>query len=296
MPPSLPLLITGASSQVGGFLVPRLVAAGLRACLFSRAPRAGAEISGVRWVAWDINQSDRPMPAEFAGEALIHLAPLRLLPALLPEFFARGGKRVIAFSTTSRDSKAGSADPRERAYARALADAEAAVARLCEQAGVAWTLFRPTLIYGAGRDRNVAVIARLIRYCSVFPLLGEARGLRQPVHADDLAAACVAALDNPATFNRAYELAGGETLQYREMVSRIFLALGKRPRFVPVPLAAFSLAMRVFALCPHYRDFSAEMARRMNQDMVFDYGAAARDFGYCPRPFSPQAACIEARR
>jgi uncharacterized protein YbjT (DUF2867 family) len=136
-------------------------------------------------------------------------------------------------------------------------------------------------------DRNVTLIARLIRHFGVFPLLGKGSGLRQPVHADDLAAACVAVLDNPASFDRAYDLSGGETLSYRQMVERIFAALGRPPRFLPVPMAAFQMAMSAIARLPRFRDFNAEMARRMNEDLVFDASAARRDFGYAPRPFQP---------
>lgn len=222
------------------------------------------------------------------ADVLIHLAPLKLLPAMLPAFFAQGGSRVIAFGTTSVHSKAASAAPAERAYAAGLLEAEREVARLCEAAGVPWTLFRPTLIYGAGRDRNVALIARVIRRFGVFPLLGEARGLRAPVHVEDLAAACVAVREAGATFNKAYDLTGGETLTYRAMVARIFEAMGRRPRFVRVPLALFRLAMWVVSRVPRYRDFNAEMARRMNDDLVFDPTPAARDFGFAPRGFAPE--------
>ena len=45
----------------------------------------------------------------------------------------------------------------------------------------------------------------------------------------------------PAAENRAYDIAGGETLSYRRMVERIFAAEGRRPVTPTVPLAAFRL-------------------------------------------------------
>ena len=62
--------------------------------------------------------------------------------------------------------------------------------------GIACTVFRPTLIYGAGTDRSLAPIARFARRWRVLPVPLGANGLRQPVHARDLAAACVAVLAN----------------------------------------------------------------------------------------------------
>jgi nucleoside-diphosphate-sugar epimerase len=239
--------------------------------------------------------SPRGHADSFGGDALIHLAPLPLLPPLLPAFAADGGRRVIAFGSTGRFSKAHSHHPKENAFAVRMERAEHDLAEFCTAAGIRWTLFRPTLIYGCGIDRNVALIARLIRRFRCFPLLGTARGLRQPVHCADLAAACVAALDNPASFDKAYDLSGGDTLPYREMVERIFEGLGMRPLFLPVPIAFFRLAMWSISRIPRYRDFNAEMAQRMNDDMAFDHSAAMRDFGYAPRPFRPDAQALLAQ-
>jgi len=283
MPEPERILITGATSQIGGFLCRRLVERGAPVTAVSRTPPPQAD--GVTWQAADITGPIKLPPAG----TLIHLAPLTLLPPLLPAFLAAGGRRVIAFGTTSLYAKATSANAAEQAYATNLRISENRLRQLCDEASVPWTLFRPTLIYGCGRDRNVAVISAIVRRIGVFPLLGPARGLRQPVHADDLAAACVAALDQPATFNRAYDLPGGETLSYREMVERIFQALGKRPRFIRVPMAGFAAAMKLLSLLPRYRDFNVEMASRMNHDLVFDAGPAQRDFAYRPRPFQPPA-------
>jgi nucleoside-diphosphate-sugar epimerase len=276
------VLLTGASSQVGLFLIPRLLRDGHQLFAISRCWRAGD--NGVEWLVDDVSTPEMPWPV---ADALIHIAPLRLLPGLLPYFLAKGGRRVICFGTTSRYSKAVSGNAKEQAFAAEQIAAETRVAELCEAANAAWTVFRPTLIYGMGMDRNVTVIARIIRRFGLFPLFGAASGRRQPVHADDLAAACVAVLAEPKTFNSAYDLAGGETLDYRAMVERIFAAEGRAPRFLPVPLAAFRAGMWCMSRIPRFKDFNAEMARRMNEDLAFDSSDAARDFGFSPRKFEP---------
>ncbi|MCA1786905.1 MAG: NAD-dependent epimerase/dehydratase family protein, partial [Desulfobacteraceae bacterium] len=149
--------------------------------------------------------------------------------------------------------------------------------------GVDWIILRPTLIYGMGADQNISEIAAIIERFGFFPLLGRARGKRQPVHAQDVAAACIAALDAVHLANREYNLAGGETLTYRDMVRRIFTDLGKKPLVPTVPGWVFQLALKVLHLFPRYRHWSMAMVDRMNQDLVFDYAAAAADFGYTPR-------------
>lgn len=67
------------------------------------------------------------------------------------------------------------------------------------------------------------------------------QGSPQPIHAEDVAAACVSALQAHDAANNAYNISGGETLAYHDMVARVFSALGRRPRLLTVPLWAFRL-------------------------------------------------------
>jgi nucleoside-diphosphate-sugar epimerase len=131
---------------------------------------------------------------------------------------------VVAFSSSSVLSKADSADPAERARMAAMAREEAALAAACAGRGLPLLLLRPTLIYGCGLDRNVSLLADLARRFGAIPLAGQAAGLRQPVHADDLAALAVQALTAPAPVSLDSPACGGSTLSYREMARRIAAA------------------------------------------------------------------------
>jgi len=218
---------------------------------------------------------------------VVHLAALPLLVPHLEALAGLGVGRVAAMSSTSVVAKRDSPDPHERAVIRAIAEAEEALARRCAALGVSWTVFRPTLVYGAGRDKNVSAIMHWIRRFRCFPLLGQGRGLRQPIHADDVAAACAAVLDNPRTFGVRYELAGASVLGYRQMVEAIFGACGLRPCVIPLPESVVRLGVRLIRLAPRYRYLNPEMAWRMDRDMICDWSRAQRDFGFAPRGFLP---------
>jgi nucleoside-diphosphate-sugar epimerase len=148
------------------------------------------------------------------------------------------------------------------------------------------------LIYGAGADRNITDIARFAKRFGAFPILGKGIGLRQPVHVEDLAQACVLAANSPASFKQIYNLSGGETLPYRQMVERVFSAMGKKARIVSIPEPLFWVAIRLVQCFPKYKHLKPEMARRMDHDLCFDHLAAVRDFGYSPRPFSPDLEAL----
>ena len=251
----------------------------------AECPEGGA--GRVRWLSLDLAQgwpASSPLPAPIA--LLVHAAPIWLLPRLLPRLCELGLRRLVAFSSTSRFSKRDSTSAKERDTARRLAEAEEAVESLCRDRGVAWTIFRPTLVYGGGRDRNVSAIARTARRLGFVPVAGPALGARQPVHADDLSRACLGALDNSATFGKAYDLPGGETLTYAEMVERIARGTGRKPRLLHVPPSALRIVIGFARLLPGLGYLSPGMADRMNEDLVFGDGPARRDFGYAPRSFA----------
>lgn len=276
--------LLGATSLVGNCLIPLLINSGARVCAFSRQSiETGGD--GIVWR----NLSDSLAANADQLNHWICVAPIWVLPEHFPLIEASGARRIVVLSSTSRFTKVGSGDTAENAVAAKLIESETRVKAWAEHRGIEWVILRPTLIYGLGRDKNISEIARFIRRFGFFPLLGKAQGMRQPIHAKDVSAACTAALRAPDAVNRAYNISGAETLTYRDMVARVFAALGCRPRLLTVPLWVFRLAVTMLRRLPRYRQWSAAMAQRMNQDLVFDHAKAVRDFGFKPRGFSLSA-------
>lgn len=280
--------VLGATSLVGEGVLPLLKHEGWRVTAFSRqaAGRSGSDV--VEWR--QISPSPQPSPAR--GERVSHwicVAPIWILPDYFELLKSYGARRVVALSSTSRFTKGDSSDRDEQAVAQRLSESEARLQTWAKENGIEYVILRPTLIYGRGRDKNISEIARFIRRFKFFPLLGRASGLRQPVHADDVAAACLAAFETEGESSRAYNLSGGETLSYRDMVMRVFEAMGRRPLLLSVPLWIFGVAVQCLRLLPRYRHWSLAMAERMNRDLVFDHAEATRDLGFSPRPFRLEA-------
>ena len=275
--------VLGASSFVGECVIQRLRKDGRHVFAFSRSPHLGKIESGVTRLQPSpgvaVSREVPPIKDWFCA------APIRVLPQYFPMIEGSGVRRVVALSSTSLLAKKDSSDQGEQALVRGLQAGEQALRTWAEARGVEWVILRPTLIYGHGRDKNVTEIIRFVRRWGFFPLLGRADGLRQPVHAEDVAAACVSAITVPSVGNRTYNLSGGETLSYREMVCRVFAAIGQSPHLMTVPRWLFWLGVTALRLLPRYRNWTVEMAERMNRDLVFDHGDAARDLGFSPRPF-----------
>jgi nucleoside-diphosphate-sugar epimerase len=274
--------VLGATSLVAYGLLPLLIAGNYQVAAFSRhSSKDEGEIAGISWLT-----PGEKLPRDEKITLWVCLAPIWVLPEHFAWIVECGAKQIVALSSTSRFTKVDSSDPAEQTLAQRFIDNEDRLAIWAESNGIAWTVLRPTLIYGLGRDKNVSQIARLIRRFGFFPLLGQANGLRQPIHLQDLAAACIAALERPAAQNRAFNVSGAEILPYREMVTRIFTTMGKQPRFLMAPLWIFRIAIAVMRILPPFRNWSPAMAERMNGDMVFDHSEAVENLGFSPRAFN----------
>lgn len=284
--PTRTALVFGASGQIGEALLARLAGGGWQAFAVSRVPRPPA--GGVTWLTGEFaNVGGLPE----AVDVVFSTGPLDGFA----QWYVRGQvatRRVVAFGSTSLDTKQASADAYERDIVARLQAAERLVFDTASTNGAAATVLRPTLVYGAGRDQTLARIAAMARRMGFFVLPRGADGKRQPVHVDDLADAALAVVDVPAAHGRAYALPGGETLVYREMVARTLAALDPPRKLWQVPMPVFGAALSLARAAGVMRGLTDDAVARMREDLVFDAAPAQRDFGYAPRAFIVDARAV----
>jgi len=286
--------VLGATSLVGHALLPLLSEMNIEVAAFSRQPKDNITESGLEGnVAWcqlkqpfdDVSQYKSQTSHQQQIKDWICLAPIWVLPDYFDWLKSLGVKRIVALSSTTRFTKVNSEDPSETAIVKKLVEGEENLIQWATEHEVEWIILRPTLIYGGGKDKNISVITRFVRRFGFFPIFGKGEGYRQPIHVYDVATACYQALNQHSVSNQAYNISGGEKLTYREMVTRVFTALGKEPRIVTLPLPVLKMGLAVMKVIPKYRGLSSAMITRMSQDMVFEHDTATRDFGFSPRPF-----------
>jgi nucleoside-diphosphate-sugar epimerase len=282
------VLVLGGTGLVGRHLIAQLAADGVRVLATTRAAAPPPDLAaGARWScgpAYDLDRGEGPWPP---ATTLVSAGPLAALADWLQRRRPPGLVRLVALGSTSAAVKQSSSDPAERALAATLLRAQAQLAAYCEHAGVAWTLLRPTLIWGEGRDRNLSRLAAVAQRRGLLLLPGHATGRRQPIRAAEVAAAMRAALAHPASIGQVLDLPGGETVAYDEMCRRIAAAVqppARVWRLRGLPLrAAVRMAARVGLLAPA----AAAAVLRMGDDLVFDPAPAARVLGLRPAGFRP---------
>ncbi len=279
--PDLKALLLGASGMVGSALRLRAARADLPLECLSRTPPARAQHEQQHWIVGDLFR-DR---IDFAGDCVLSAGPLDGLVAWLQRESPSTLRRVVALSSTSVHVKQHSDDADERALSARLRDAEAMLVAWCASRDVRWTILRPTLLYD---DQFAGALGRIVsvaRTLGAVALPSDARGLRQPVHVDDVARAMLAAIEQPQSANHAYDLPGGETLDYRNMVARVLAIAVPHARLLSLSPRVFALAGPVARRIPALAALKPEVLARMRDDLVFDAGAAARDLGHAPRRF-----------
>lgn len=280
--PHVPVGVLGGRGLVGRFLIPRLVQRGHPVVASSRGyePAEGAA-PNPRWC-----RPGGPLPPGMEQVRIwIAVCPIWASADLLDWLESCGLERLVALSSTSVITKEHSCDPAERQLAHRLADAEAAVLARTAGRGLTATVLRPTMIYDGQTDGNVSAIAACVRRFGRFPLCGAATGLRQPVHADDVAQACVTAAFHPEP-QPFYAVSGRDRLSFRELVECTCRDHGLPPRTIELPTWIWRLLAtlaRGTGLAP---GLSIAMGPRMNEDLTCDHSAARADLGFNPRGFT----------
>jgi nucleoside-diphosphate-sugar epimerase len=287
MSPPTSALVLGARGQLGRALLPRLADAGWDVHAVSR--QAQPPEPGLQWHRLDLFAGEDRAPAT---DIVFSLGPLDGAASWFARS-TRAPRAMVAFGSTSVHTKHDSPDPADRALAQRLRDAERSLAGDCAGRGTRLVVLRPTLVYGAGLDRNLTRIAGLAKRRGFFVLPRGATGLRQPVHVDDLAAAALRCAESTVALAPAYDLPGGESLPWREMVARVLACLDPPAKLIELP----SSPLRAALWCAHrvglLGDAGAGVWSRLVTDLVFDAQPARRDFGYAPRGFDPRAAMFD---
>ncbi len=293
------VLLLGASSQIGVFAIPQLILAGFQVIAVSRKgrPENYPVFNQVDW----LNEADAFQAAQ-SCEYLLSAGPMELAKKFLntgmnndmPETepitpgLTRGPfKTAIIFSSSSVEAKQDSDNPAERDQMKAMLALESDLQNIAENGATKLLIFRPTLIYGCGLDTNISRLASWILRFGFMPVNGKAAGLRQPVHAEDLASVAVNAMLANEPLPKVLPLAGGDTLSYSDMVAKIFAALGKPTRLVRLPQWLFVLLVRFAGTTKIGEGTNTEMVKRQAIDLVFDDRQARDLLHYNPRPFTP---------
>lgn len=274
------ILVTGGAGFTGSHAVRLMCRRGWDVSCYIRKPeqaRGIAELGG-SYLIGDLDDKETLLAAMTGFDTLVSIASLGFGHAsnLVDAAEQSGIKRAIFLSTTAIFTSLDAKSKRTRI------DAE----RRIQESRLAWTILRPTMIYGSARDRNLSRLVRFLSLSPIVPVIGTGEYAMQPVHVEDVAMAIVLALESSATIKHAYNIAGFSPLSYNDLVAATADALGRSRWVVHVPAEIVLWWLRGFERLGVRLPLKAEQVERLNEHKTFPWADAARDFGYSPRPFS----------
>lgn len=245
------VLVLGAAGFIGRHIVTRLLAEGHEVIGTARnCAGLEAAMPGAQFVQIDLAKAIEPSSwsgvldgvdavVNAAGVlrgpemAAIHIAMPRALNAAA---LGAGVKRIILISAISARADVATD------YAQSKLQGETDL----RGSGLAWTILRPSLVYGEGSYGGTSLLRGLAGLPWVVPVPSGGDYAFSPIHVADLAEAIARVLENPTFEGQTLEPCGPETLSHREILARYRAWLGfGRARNLAIPMPLMRLMARM---------------------------------------------------
>ena len=281
------VLVTGGSGFVGANLVAKLSADGHDIVVLTRRREHARHLLPLPTVR--VVEGDPHDPATLArwtanataainlvgilhehGRKTFEQAHVEFPRALVAACRSAGVSRILHVSALAASPDAASA------YLRSKAAGEAVIV----ESGLAWTVFRPSVIFGRG-DSFLNLFAKLAQMSPVIPLAC-AHARFQPVFVGDVAFCIARALVDDGTIGQRYALCGPKVYTLAELVSYVAQTSGHPRPIVPLGPALANLQARVMELLPGPL-LTRDNLASMQHDSVCEH-PFPREFDITPTP------------
>ena len=312
------VLVTGATGFVGRHLVPALERAGHSLSLPLR--ESGAEARLPKTMAPDARRTSLVGNVDAQTDwrealrdvdAVIHLAArahvldktaedeeafMRVnahgTSRLVEQSVDAGVRRFVLMSSIGAVTGAseslvtlGTPCKPETPYGRSKLAAERALIDRCRATTMAWTILRPTLVYGPGNPGNMGRLVGLVRRGLPLPL-GDVANRRSFTFVENLADATTIALTHRNAANAVFLLGDGEDLSSAELIRRIAALTGSRTRLVSVPMPfvrGFARAADAVAEATGWSlPIDSATVRRLESSLYVDIEPLREKLGWTP--------------
>jgi len=223
------LLVTGASSEMGGVLIRQLLKnkAGLK--IRAMVHRSLVNVPGCEIRPGNLKNLGLLVRALSGVDTVVHMAALtksfresdyfeinvRGTQNLVDACLKSGVKKIIYISSSAASLNGGG-------YSRSKLEAEQCIKR----SGMKWVIIRPSEVYGQRVGDSINRLVHWIKNYIFVPVIGVGKYKLSPVFIDDVVSAIASSIFNQELENQTIVLAGPEELTYDELVDRVALYFG----------------------------------------------------------------------
>ncbi|CAK0779431.1 NADH dehydrogenase (ubiquinone) 1 alpha subcomplex subunit 9 [Azospirillaceae bacterium] len=280
--------VFGGSGFIGRHLVRRLAKTGVQIRIASRRPSQAAflktcgNVGQIVPIAVDITCEDSVAAAVRGSDVVINLSGILVesrkwsfetVHADAPARIARhatkiGARRFIHMSSLGANSASSST------YARSKAAGDVNV--LAAYPGV--TIMRPGLVYGP-EDTFFNQYAKVAQIAPALPLFGGGKTRFQPIYVGDVAEAVMAALADPNTQGRTYELGGPRVYTFKELIVLLMKEIHASRPLISLPWIVGAIIGGVMEKLPN-AFLSRDLVELLKSDVVVnDSALTMKDLG-----------------
>jgi uncharacterized protein YbjT (DUF2867 family) len=281
-------LVTGATGFVGGRLTAALLERGAEvSCLVRDSGRAGELVErGAEVYEGDVLEAETLAPALEGAHAAYYLVH-GMGRGSSGDFAERERQAALNFATAARAAGVertvylgGLGRQPRSAHLRSRNE----TGRLLGAEGPALTYFRAAMVVGSG-SASYETLRHLVTRLPVMIAPSWLQTKTQPIDIDDVVAYLAQAPEVEAAAGREVEIGGPDVLSYGEMLDRMAVALGKRPRpTLPVPVLSPRLSsLWIGLVTPVDSGVARPLVEGLSTETVVDDPSGASLFDVAPR-------------
>ena len=287
------IVVTGASGFIGSHVARSARRRGdLVRCLVRRESDVSL-LDGIaaEWVTGDLLDEESLHPAVRGADAVIHCAAVtsETTPDLSVSWRTNvtGTQHLVDACTEHRIgrfvfvSSQSATVENHGAYGRTKLEAE----RIVQASNLAWTILRPSTVYGPGARGLFAKIGRYVALLPCVPVIGGGRQRFRPIHVDDVTAAILRALDSDITIGQRYDLGGADGVSFAQFIDGVGEVVGKRRLKLPLPAGLCFGVAKVLELATKNPPLTVDNVLGITRMHECDISPAERDFGFRPLTF-----------
>jgi len=277
------IFITGATGFVGRAMLRRLLEQGEPVRALVRSPRACAlpVHPSLDPVAGDLLRPQSFQRALEGVDTVIHLVGILVEAgeATFERVHRQGTEALVRFSQEAgvnrylQMSALGTRPNARSRYHQTKWAAEEAV----RQSALAFTIFRPSVIFGAG-DQFTNLFARIIDRSPVLPIIGSGKNRLQPIWVENVVDYFLQALKNPRSESKTYELGGPMVFAMEPLLDLLMKVKGKRRPKVHLPMALARIQAALLEVLLPNPPFTRDQLLMLEENNIVTDSKALKDF------------------
>lgn len=281
------VLVAGVSGFLGTHVLEALTHHSHQVLALSRRPPSNT--NNCQFVPCDVTRDELPVDAIRECDAIVNLIGIKreqgsqtfkkvhvdVTRRLIDVARECGVRRFVHISVVA--SRPGPRHPYH--HTKWLAE------EMVRESGLDYTILRPAVIYGRGDDM-ISHLVKMIRFVSLFPVVGRGRSILQPVDVRDVAASVVASLEKQVAIGKSYDVVGPERLTLKQVIRRVAQATSLPLCIVPTPVIFQRLAVSGMNLITTNPLSTPAQLQMLVDGLYGELQPMQRDLAIDPRPFS----------